>query len=52
MSGHKVVLCYHPYGGNPYKRGVLTVGRYYCDMVAVGVDEVVMCHHSNRGNPY
>ena len=31
VSLHKVVLCDHPYRGNPYKRGALTVVLQYCD---------------------
>ena len=31
MSVHEVVLYYHPYRGNPYKYGALTVVHHYCD---------------------
>ena len=36
VSLHKVVLCDHPYRGNPYKRGALTVVLQFCDAVGVG----------------
>ena len=35
VSVHEVVLCDHPYRGNPYKRGALTVVLQYCDAVGV-----------------
>ena len=37
MFAHEVVLCFHPYRGNPYKHGVLTVVFQYCTTVGVGV---------------
>ena len=37
MSAHEVVLCFHPYRGNPYKHGALTVVFQFCTTVGVGV---------------
>ena len=49
MSAYKVVICYHPYRGNPYRRGPFTVVFHYCDAVGVGVNEVVLSRHSYGG---
>ena len=55
MFAYKVVLCYHPYRGNPY---VVLYGHTMelCVVLQGGVHEcsheVVLCFHPYRGNPY